>query len=68
MLKVKEIADNEIIITEEFAVKVYKTGRGIIAEVSDSHSPFNGMYVLASVRAYALPMLLDKVKESRRAR
>jgi hypothetical protein len=67
MLRVTEMADNEIIITEEFAVKVYKTGRGVIAEVADSHSPFNGMYVLASIRAYAVPMLLDKVKEARHA-
>jgi hypothetical protein len=62
------MADNEIIITEEFAVKVYQTGRGIIAEVVDSHSPFNGTYVLASIRAYDLPMLLDKVEEARYAR
>lgn len=67
-MRVTEIADNEIIITEEFAVKVYKTGRGIIAEVADSHSPFNGLYVLASIRAYALPMLLDKVEEARHGR
>ena len=59
--------NEQIIITEEFAVKVYKTGRGIIAEVADSHSPFNGTYVLASIRAYALPMLLDKVEEARHA-
>jgi hypothetical protein len=28
---------------------------------------FNGIFVLASIRAYALPMLLDKVKEARHA-
>jgi hypothetical protein len=67
MLRVTEITDNEIIITEDFAVKIYRTGRGVIAEVADSHSPFNGTYVLASIRAYALPMLLDKVKEIRHA-
>jgi hypothetical protein len=67
MLRATEITDNEIIITEEFAVKVYQTGRGVIAEVVDSHSPFNGTYVLASIRAYALPMLLDKIKEARHA-
>jgi hypothetical protein len=61
-------SNEQIIITEEFAVKVYQTGRGVIAEVADSHSPFNGIYVLASIRAYALPMLLDKVKEVRHAR
>jgi hypothetical protein len=67
MPRVTEITDNEIIITEEFAVKVYQTGRGVIAEVADSYSPFNGTYVLASIRAYALPMLLDKVNEVRHA-
>jgi hypothetical protein len=66
-MRFTEIAENEIIITEEFAVKVYKTGRGVIAEVADSHSEFNGIYVLASIRAYALPMLLDKVNEVRHA-
>jgi hypothetical protein len=33
--------------------------------VADSHSPFNGVYVLASIRAYAVSMLLDKVAELR---
>ena len=66
-MRFTETAENEIIITEEFAIKVYKTGRGVIAEVADSHSPFNGMYVLASIRAYALPMLLDKIREARHA-
>jgi hypothetical protein len=46
MLRVTEIANSEIIITEELAVKVYKTARGIIAEVADSHSPMN--YAAAS--------------------
>ena len=53
--------DEEIIITEEFAARVYRTGRGVIAEVADADSKFNGVYVLASVRSYALPMLVDKV-------
>jgi hypothetical protein len=55
--------NEQIVITEEFAVKVYSTGRGVIAEIADYHSKFNGLYVLASVRAYALPMLLDRVAE-----
>jgi hypothetical protein len=60
-----EQQNEQTIITENFAIRVYKTGRGVIAEVADSHSPFNGVYVLASVRAYAVSMLLDKVAELR---
>jgi hypothetical protein len=60
-----EKTNEQTIITENFAVKGYKTGRGVIAEVADSYSESNGVYVLASIRSYAVPMLLDKVAELR---
>jgi hypothetical protein len=45
-----DFQDGDIIITEHFAVKVTKTGRGWFAEVVDSHHPMNGAYFLQLLR------------------
>jgi hypothetical protein len=58
-----EKTEIEIIITEEYAVEVTKTGRGILAEVKDADSPFNGTYALGSIRSYALASLKAKIQE-----
>ena len=56
-------ASPEIIITEEYAVELTKTGRGIIAEVKDAGSPHNGMYALGSIANCALTVLKTKIRE-----
>jgi hypothetical protein len=52
--------DGDIIITENFAIKVTKTGRGWFAEVSDEFSLFNGVSVFGD-RWYVIPALVEKV-------
>jgi hypothetical protein len=52
--------DGDIIITEHFAVKVTKTGRGWFAEVSDSQHPMNGAYVFGD-KWFVVPALVEKV-------
>lgn len=48
MLRVMEIADNKIIVSEHYTVEIIKTARGIIAEICDYGSPYNGLYALGS--------------------
>jgi hypothetical protein len=52
--------DRDIIITEHFAVKLTKTGRGWFAEVSDSHHPMNGAYVFGD-KWFVVLALVEKV-------
>ena len=52
----------ETIITEDFAVELTRTGRGIIAEVVDSTSPFNGIDALGSTPGCALAALNLKIQ------
>jgi hypothetical protein len=52
-----------MIITEEYAVELTKTGRGILAEVKDAHHPMNGTYALGSTRSCALAVLRAKIQE-----
>ncbi len=56
-------ATTETIITEEYAVELTQTGRGIMAEVKDAGSPFNGMYALGSIASCALAALKARIKE-----
>lgn len=56
-------ATAEMIITEEYAVELTKTGRGILAEVKDAHHPMNGTYALGSTRSCALAVLRAKIQE-----
>jgi hypothetical protein len=53
----------ELIITEQYAVELTKTGRGILAEVKDAHHPMNGMYALGSNQGCALAVLRAKIQE-----
>jgi protein subunit release factor A len=53
----------ETIITEDYAVELTKTGRGILAEVKDAGSQFNGTYALGSTRGCALAVLKAKIQE-----
>jgi hypothetical protein len=55
--------DGDIIITETFAIKVTKTGRGWFAEVADAASEFNGMEVFGD-RWYVIPALVEKVRQA----
>lgn len=56
-----DFQDDDIIITEHFAVKVTKTGRGWFAEVSDSQHPMNGAYVFGD-KWFVVPALVEKVR------
>jgi hypothetical protein len=58
-------ATTEIIITEEYAVELTQTSRGVMAEVKDDGSPFNGTYALGSTRGCALAVLRAKVQEKK---
>jgi hypothetical protein len=54
--------DGDIIITEEFAAKVTKTGRGWFAEVVDAAHPANGQAVFGDKWA-VLSMLVEKASK-----
>jgi hypothetical protein len=56
-----DFQDSDIIITEHFAVKVTRTGRGWFAEVSDSHHPMDGAYVFGD-KWFVVPALVEKVR------
>jgi hypothetical protein len=56
-----DFRDDDIIITEHFALKVTKTGRGWFAEVSDAQHPANGAYVFGD-RWFVVPALVEKVR------
>jgi hypothetical protein len=58
-----EKIEAETVITEDYAVELTKTGRGILAEVKDEGSPFNGIYALGSTRGCALAVLKAKIQE-----
>jgi hypothetical protein len=62
MLTIEKTA-TETVITEDYAVELTKTGRGILAEVKDVGSPFNGTYALGSTRGCALAVLKAKIQE-----
>lgn len=53
--------DGDVIITEEFAVKVTKTGRGWFAEVADAQHPANGLYVFGD-KWFIVGALVEKVQ------
>jgi hypothetical protein len=53
--------DGDIIITEEFAAKVTKTGRGWFAEVADQQHPLNGLAVFGDKWA-VVGVLVDKAR------
>jgi hypothetical protein len=55
-----DFRDGDIIITENFAAKVTRTGRGWFAEVSDSHHPLDGAYVFGD-KWFVVPALVEKV-------
>jgi hypothetical protein len=55
--------ETQFIITEEYAVELTKTGRGIMAEVKDCGSPYNGTYALGSNASCALAALKAKIQE-----
>jgi hypothetical protein len=55
--------ETQLIITEDYAVELTKTGRGIIAEVKDAHHPLNGTYALGSIASHAIAALKAKVQE-----
>jgi hypothetical protein len=53
----------EMIISEEYFIELTRTARGIIAEVKDEYSPFNGIYALGSDEGCAIAALKAKIKE-----
>jgi hypothetical protein len=59
-------AETEVIITERFAVTVERSSRGYFATVTDSESPFNGVYALGSIPAHAVAALEAKIREMER--
>jgi hypothetical protein len=61
MTRVTEIAENEIAITEHYAVEFQQTGRGVFAEVKDAGSRFNGVYAFGSTKEGALACLATKI-------
>lgn len=56
-----DFQDGDIIITENFAVKVTKTGRGWFAEVADEQHPMNGAYVFGD-KWFVVAGLVNKVR------
>jgi hypothetical protein len=54
--------DGDFIITEEFAAKVTRTGRGWFAEVVDAGHPANGLAVFGDKWA-VISMLVEKVSK-----
>lgn len=57
---ITDFRDGDIIITEHFAAKVTKTGRGWFAEVADAQHPMNGAYVFGD-KWFVVPALVEKV-------
>ena len=55
-----DFQDGHIIITEHFAVRVTRTGRGWFAEVADAQHPQNGAYVFGD-KWFVVPELVEKV-------
>jgi hypothetical protein len=55
-----DFQDGDIIITEHFAARVTRTGRGWFAEVCDSQHPMDGAYVFGD-KWFVLPALVEKV-------
>jgi hypothetical protein len=55
-----DFQDGDIIITEHFAVKVTRTGRGWFAEVADSQHPMDGAYAFGD-KWFVVPALVEKV-------
>ena len=56
-----DFRDGDVIITEHFAVKVTRTGRGWFAEVSDTQHPYNGAYVFGD-KWFVVPALVERVR------
>jgi hypothetical protein len=63
MLRITEIAENEIVITEHYAVEYQRTGRGVFAEVKDAGSRYNGLYGFGSTKEGALACLAAKISQ-----
>lgn len=53
--------DGDILIGEEFAIKVTRTARGWFAEVAESEHPCAGEYAFGDKWA-VISMLVDKVR------
>ncbi len=53
--------DGDVIITEEFAVKVTRTGRGWFAEVADAQHPSNGAHVFGD-KWFVVGALVERVQ------
>ena len=64
MLQVVEIADKRIIVSEHYAVEILKTARGMMAEIKDRGSPYNGFCALGSDESGALAALALKVQRA----
>jgi hypothetical protein len=56
-----DFQDGDIIITEHFAAKVTRTGRGWFAEVCDAAHPLNGKLAVFGDKWAVVGMLVDKV-------
>ena len=66
MIRITEISatENQIVITEHYAVEFQLTGRGVFAEVKDEGSRFNGQYALGSTKKGAPAALATKISRS----
>jgi hypothetical protein len=57
-----DFQDGDIIITQDFAVKVTKTGRGWFAEVCDEHHPLNGLLCVFGDKWFVVGALVEKAR------
>ncbi len=53
--------ESETVITEHFAIRVERTGRGSFATVTDKGSEFDGQHVFTSTASCAFQMLMNKI-------
>ena len=58
-------AEEEIIITEYFAVTVERAARDYLAAVSDVQSPYNEVYALGSITRPAIAARMAKIRSMR---
>jgi hypothetical protein len=56
-----DFQDGDIIITQDFAVTVTKTGRGWFAEITDPYHPLNGLAVFGD-KWYVVPALVKQAR------
>jgi hypothetical protein len=59
----QQTAEQEIIITEQFAVEIERTSRGCFATVCDNGSPYNGIYGFGSIPSHAIAALESKIRD-----